>query len=651
MSNVTGAETAMAAPSLPSASTWPLRRVRRIGYLVLGLQLAGFLVWSTVLNNRFTEAQDFEIYHQAWYLIAHGDMYPYSTGWGHYFAQGDSEYGMWLIAPFYWIWPHDVVQLWLQDICIVWAEVMAFTWMCEMAAHRNRGQDASWLAATGLILFVANPWIWWTISFDFHMEPLAIPFVVMLARDLVNGRRRAWIWALLIMAIGAQCAVYVAGVGLGGVFASRRSRATGALMIGFSVGYSALIVLLHIDRGTRIDVIYGYLAGMPAGVTPTLFELVKGIVLHPLGVLGAVWGKRVALLANLMPAGLLGIGSVVVLPLVLVVVLETFLAPTLNFAEPLFQNLPIYIMLPVGTVGVLCWLASRHRRVALLLAGLIVAQCLGWAIVWGPRTSSQWLRVSVSAAATLNAIRSRIPASAEVIASQGVVGGFSDRAVVHALFKRQTVPISRRDTWFVIAPAVGIETLTTAKEMGLIGELAGPLHAKLILHANGVWVFRWHPPAGVHAVTIPGEGVPLLAWESPGMAGRDVMSGPAKDWHVRSNGKKGYVVDGLAWQMPPGQYRASVTMSATGPVYVEVWNDTGNILLTRRIIPETKGIESISLPVNAKKAYQSSSYSGWGPFRADFVAPLGGERLEVRIWSPGAGSVNVYDAYLVHAGG
>ena len=101
------------------------------------------------------------------------------------------------------------------------------------------------------------------------------------------------------------------------------------------------------------------------------------------------------------------------------------------------------------------------------------------------------------------------------------------------------------------------------------------------------------------------------------------MSGPAKDWHVRSNGKKGYVVDGLAWQMPPGQYRASVTMSATGPVYVEVWNDTGNILLTRRIIPETKGIESISLPVNAKKAYQSSSYSGWGPFRADFVAPLG----------------------------
>jgi len=349
-----------------------------------------------------------------------------------------------------------------------------------------------------------------------------------------------------------------------------------------------------------------------------------------------------------MPAGLLGIGSMAVLPVVLVVVLETFLTPNLQFAEPLFQNLPIYIMLPVGTVGVLCWLAGRHRRIAVLLAGLIVAQCLGWAVVWDSRTSLQWLRVPGSAAATLTAIRSRIPASAEVIASQGVVGDFSGRAVVHALFGHSTIPVSRSDTWFVIAPLAGIETLTTAREMGLIGELAGPLHAKLIVHANGIWAFRWHPPAGVHSVTIPGESVPLLAWESPGVAGRAVMSGPVKDWHVTSIGKSGYVTDGLAWRMAAGRYRASVTMSATGPVNVEVWNDTGNILLARRSIPGTKGIKSIILPVNATKAYVARTYSGWGPFRADFVPPKPGQRLEIRIWSPGGERVNVYRAELVH---
>ena len=162
-----------------------------------GPPAVGFLVWSTILYSRFAQNDDFTVYHQAWYLIAHGDLYPYVTSWGHYFARGDSEYGIWLIAPLYWIWPHDVVQLWVQDICIVWAEIMAFTWICELAGRLNRRLEAAWLPATGIILFVANPWILWAVSFDFHMEPLAMPFVVLLARDLINGRRRAWIWALL----------------------------------------------------------------------------------------------------------------------------------------------------------------------------------------------------------------------------------------------------------------------------------------------------------------------------------------------------------------------------------------------------------------------------------------------------------------------
>ena len=39
--------------------------------------------------------------------------------------------------------------------------------------------------------------------------------------------------------------------------------------------------------------------------------------------------------------------------------------------------------------------------------------------------------------------------------------------------------------------------------MALIGELAGPLHATLVAHANGVWAFRWRPPPGVHSVVVP----------------------------------------------------------------------------------------------------------------------------------------------------
>jgi hypothetical protein len=162
-----------------------------------------------------------------------------------------------------------------------------------------------------------------------------------------------------------------------------------------------------------------------------------------------------------------------------------------------------------------------------------------------------------------------------------------------------------------------------------------------------VWAFRWGPSPGVHSITVPGDSVPLAAWTTPGAAGRAVMAGPIADWHVRSTGGPGYVADGLAWQEWPGRYQAFVTLSATGPVNVEVWNDTGDTLLARRSLPATTGVETIALPVAATTAYDAGAYSGWGPFRGEFLPPLWGNRLEIRVWSPGTGTVNVYRAELV----
>ena len=637
--------------------TGQIRLLRRAGLAVLCLQLIAFLIWSAVLYSRFSETTDFAVYHQAWYLIAHGDLYPYVTTWGQIFARGDSEYLIWLLAPIYWIWPHDVVQLWLQDIFIVWAEAMAFTWICELVSNINRKREALCLAIAGLLLFIANPWIWWSVSFDFHMEAIAAPFLVLLARDLTNRRRRAWIWALLTMASGAQCAVYVAGLGLGAIL-SKRARLSGLLMAGVSIGYTALISILHVNSGVSIETYYGYLAN---GVTynprttvlPSLLQIVKGVVAHPLRIPTVLWTKRIDVLANLMPAGLVGIiGDLAISPLLAVAVLEATLVPGRAFSEPLFQSLPIYMLLPVSTIAVLCWLARRRRQIALMLAGLIVAQCIGWAIVWAPRTSFQWLRVSEPAASTLSAIRAQIPSDSEVIASDGVVGDFSDRKYVYHISMRAPFPVKRRDVWFVITPRQGIETLSTAGSMELMGKLATTLHAKLIAHKNGVWAFRWRPPAGVTSVASP-DGSPLQGWESPGVAGKAVIRGPARKWFAGANGKSGYVVDGLCWQVFSGWYLASVTMSSSGPADVEVWNDTPRreVLLARLVIPATRGIEPVSLPVDATRSYWTPSYSGWGPFRALFFPPPPGQRLEVRIWSPGDEQVDVYKANLIYTGG
>jgi hypothetical protein len=94
-----------------------------------------------------------------------------------------------------------------------------------------------------------------------------------------------------------------------------------------------------------------------------------------------------------------------------------------------------------------------------------------------------------------------------------------------------------------------------------------------------------------------------------------------------------------------------VTLSADGPVNVEVWNDTGNTLLARRSIPGTNGVQSVSMSVNATTDYHVSVYSGWGPFQVAFLEPPPGQMLEVRVWSPGGETVNVYRAALVRTGG
>lgn len=56
-----------------------LREVRQIGLGVLGLQLVLLIVWSNMQSRRFSLTWDFSVYHQAWWLIGHGNLNPFAT--------------------------------------------------------------------------------------------------------------------------------------------------------------------------------------------------------------------------------------------------------------------------------------------------------------------------------------------------------------------------------------------------------------------------------------------------------------------------------------------------------------------------------------------------------------------------------------------
>lgn len=627
-----------------------MRRLRQIGYALLGLQLVGFLAWSAVLYDHSALTVDFSLYNQPSFLISHGHFDPYSTIVYAPFWQNDTEFIIWVLAPVYGLLHGGMALLWLQDLSVWGAEVVAFGWICEVAEERCGRRDAVLLAGLGLVLLVADPWTWWSVSFDLHQEPLLLVFAVLLARDMAHGRRRAWAWVVPLLLGGAPTASYVVGIGLGGILAGRRTRAFGLGMVLIGIGYSGFIVLIHGDAGVPLPRLYGYLATTTRYVPPglTVAGLVKGIAIHPLNVVRALWSKHTDLLANAAPGGLVGLFVPVLMPLLLLVLVENALGG-ITFIRPSFQSIPVYVLAPVGTVLMLSWIAKRRPRLAIVLGSALAAQALGWAVVWGPVTVSQWLRVPGSTAATLASLEASIPASTEVVASQGIMGSFSGRALIYALSVPVSIPLHGQ-TWFVITPTVGVETLSPAASMALIGELAGPLHATLITQANGVWAFRLTPPPGVHQITVPDGADPVPAWAAAGAAGLSVLAGQVSGWHMTATGAKGYVSDGLQWQEPPGHYRASVTLSAMGPVNIEVWDDTNNTLIARVIVVRTDGIQQIVIPVDAPAA-NPSIYSGWGPFRTVPVPPLPGQRLEVRVWSPGGAVVNVYSADMTAVSG
>jgi Predicted membrane protein (DUF2079) len=628
------------APPCPPQSYQLWRRVRWIGYILLGLQLVGYLVWSVIEYRHFSLTSDFSMYNQAWYMIAHGHLDLVSTpAGGMRFWENDAEFIYYVLAPLYWIFHTGIVLQWAQDLSIAGAELVAFTWLCDLARRHCTERDAAWLAGFGLLLFMANPWLWSTVSFDVHSEPLPIFFAAFLAWDLSRGRRRAWVWAVSLMLSGAPTTSYILGIGLGGVLAGRRSRRMGAAIAATGIAYLLALRLVHGDiTGTNaIQLSVTQASGNP-------FRIVE-----------LLWDGRTNIIANLAPAGLVGICAPFFLPLALAVIVpDTLCGP--HFAEPVFQNVPLYVLMPVGTVAVLVWLLRRHRRTALVLAGVVTAQAIGWAAIWGPQIPVQWLRISNSTAATLASLQARIPASAEVMASQGVLGRFSGRTYAYTLYASGGAIPLRPDTWFILVPTSGIETVTPATTMAIIGELAGPLHARLVTHANGVWAFELNPSPGVSMFTVPAGSSPLPAWAGAGAASLPVLDGTASDWHMAATGAEGYVSDGMEWLENPGSYRAEVTLSVSAPapaapVNVEVWDDNTSTLLARRTILQTNGIQQIVLPVAVPASPNATVYGGWGPFRANFVAPLRGQHIEVRVWSPGGAAVNVYSADLTTAAG
>lgn len=494
------------------------RQLWTVGCVLFGLQAVGLMVWSRHLWSRFDLTDDFASFSQAWSLIGSGHLDPYQTtfayNYPHYgfpFWQSHFEIVMWPLALLHLVWSSPFVLLIVQDLALAGTGLVALRFGLELlqAEWPVEVSGAPLIGIGLLVVLLANPWTYWTASFDFHFQPVGAIFVALCARDVWNGRRRAWWWAAAVLTCGDVAASYLIGLGIGALLAGRATRRRGLALVMIGLVWIAFIIAIGSGKASSLAGNYGYLSNTTGtGLGGTVAALV-GIVGHP-GAVGHVLRSRWdAIYKFVAGSGTIGVVSAVGFGLALVVIAPNALNVSPNFVGPVaaFQNLVAVVFLIVGAVAVLTFTARRlpfGPVVAAVLGTAALAQALVVSAQWVPQISPALLQVDGATAAQLSRVQSLIPAGAEVIVSQGVMGRFGDRRLVYpfidAFGGSQTVPVSASTVDFVFVPRQGIEMASPAQTEAAIAQVRTQLQGHQLYRGPDVSAFVWHPPPGTRTV-------------------------------------------------------------------------------------------------------------------------------------------------------
>ena len=217
--------------------------------------------------------------------------------------------------------------------------------------------------------------------------------------------------------------------------------------------------------------------------------LLSGVFRHPVRAFHMLSHRAHAIIRPLITSGLAGVLS----PIGLLVSVGTLvpaglaMSPSFSSVNDSFQTLAVVPFVLVGDVMVLLWLGARLGRASTGAPGAEVTPARRrsgrTAIVWGlacllaltavvqdarllVHLRQTWWTVSPSGAAALLTGLDQASPSMEVIASNGVIGRFSQRRYVYPLqLSPQTVPVKASKVLLVIATA-GNEALSGTQVSG-----------------------------------------------------------------------------------------------------------------------------------------------------------------------------------------
>ena len=466
---------------------------------------------------------------QAISQIGSGHLDPYMTTvaynyphYGYWFYQDHFSLIMWPLSVLFTLFRTTFFLLVVQDLALVGSGIVIFRWGLEIVGKTEAiSKVQGVLIGLGLlVILISCPSLYWAGSFDFHVQPLAILFALACFRDLWHNNRRVWVWVLLVLACGDVATTYLLVVALVGLSFGKDQRTSSLGILLATFIQFELIGLLGADKGSHLETDFAYLAhGKVPGGLLGLVVIGSGILVHPTTALRVIGQRFTNIFAYISAAGTVGLASIIGIIGFVTINLTNSLDRYRVFISPIagFQNLAGVLFLVIGWVLVSRQLAvhlrgfgpSIYKKMATVMACAIVLvgpiQVLVGATKVPGQLSAQFNRVAKATSSELSTVSKMIPARAELVASQGIVGRFGDRRWVYPFIEAfpngQTFPLNSSEIYFVLVPNQGIESATPSATLHAEVFLES-IHAKSLVNKDGVDLLVLQEPKSATSLTI-----------------------------------------------------------------------------------------------------------------------------------------------------
>jgi hypothetical protein len=418
------------------------------------------------------------------------------------------------MALLYAAYPHGILLLWLQDLASVGAELAVLVWVVEIVGRRipagDRGLAGPAIVLGAAVLLLGDPWFYTSILFDFHLNAFAALFFVLAARDAWNGKLgRAAVFGGALLLTGDTGGLYLAGLGVSMLIGAKGKRRFGAVILAVGAAWVVAVHELAVNQSHVLVVSYTYLVtGSPlVPGTVTIFTVSRALISHPHRWIQMLWGRKRIIYEVAIPSGVIGAVSPWAIGTDFTVFFIQGIAYPLTFLVDGFDTIAGLLVVLACSAMAITAMAYSPRRVlriaALVLGAGMLVQSAVLAGIKIPEQFEYFLGISATEAAALNQGLSATPAQAEVIASWGVMGRFSDRQWDYPLYAGvEADPVKAQTVVFVLTDA-GLEDDPPATVAAIADYVRSTLHAKVLVDLNGVTVLEWHPPRGTTQVSIP----------------------------------------------------------------------------------------------------------------------------------------------------